>query len=100
MQAIAAPIVANAAPIVAADEDGLYVLPDHLKDRQTVAGSQNEIEDAGRWLAGIMEVPLGAEEKMDAIEQTEMAKRKLMDPHGRFLNPFFQEVLDGVGEAD
>ena len=30
------------------------------------------------WLAGIMEVPIGAEEKMEAIEQTELAKRKLM----------------------
>ena len=26
--------------------------------------------------------------------------RKHMDPEGRFLNPFLQEVLDGVDEAD
>ena len=29
-----------------------------------------------------------------------LAKRALMDPHGRFLNPFLEEVLAGVGEAD
>ena len=28
-----------------------------------------------------------------------LAKRRLMDPSGRFLNPFLQEVLDGVAEA-
>ena len=34
--------------------------------------------DAQRGRAGIMEGPIGAEEKMEAIEQTERAKRKLM----------------------
>ena len=28
-----------------------------------------------------------------------LVKRALMDPHGRFLNPFLQEVLAGVGEV-
>ena len=54
--------------------------PDHLQERLLAksAVQGKEIDDAQRWLAGIMEVPIGAEEKMEAIEQTELAKRKLM----------------------
>ena len=70
----------DAAAAAAADEDGLYVTPDHLQERLLAksAVQGKEIDDAQRWLAGIMEVPIGAEEKMEAIEQTELAKRKLM----------------------
>ena len=70
----------DAAAVTAADEDGLYVTPDHLQERLLAksAVQGKEIDDAQRWLAGIMEVPIGAEEKMEAIEQTELAKRKLM----------------------
>jgi len=59
------------------DEDGLYVTPAHLigKVQSTEAA---ELEDANRWLAGIQEVAVSAEEKMANIEQTEVAKRKMM----------------------
>ena len=72
----------RAAAAAATDEDGLYVTPDHLQERLLAksAVQGKEIDDAQRWLAGIMEVPIGAEEKMEAIEQTELAKRKLRAP--------------------
>ena len=59
------------------DEHGLYTTPAHLigKVQSTEAA---ELEDANRWLAGIQEVSLTAEDKMANIEQTELAKRKMM----------------------
>lgn len=59
------------------DEHGLYTTPAHLigKVQSTEAA---ELEDANRWLAGIQEVSLSAEDKMANIEQTELAKRKMM----------------------
>eukprot|EP00310_Coccolithus_braarudii_P023873 CAMPEP_0183357086 /NCGR_PEP_ID=MMETSP0164_2-20130417/45371_1 /TAXON_ID=221442 /ORGANISM="Coccolithus pelagicus ssp braarudi, Strain PLY182g" /LENGTH=262 /DNA_ID=CAMNT_0025530637 /DNA_START=12 /DNA_END=800 /DNA_ORIENTATION=- len=60
------------------DEDGLYVTPAHLQGRLAPKEDNSELEDANRWLAGIMEVPISAEEKMAAIEETERAKRGMM----------------------
>ena len=52
-----------------------------------------ELEDAQRWLAGITEVALSAEDKMQTIEQTEKAKRLMMQdkaapkPAGKMVIP-------------
>ncbi|KAL3918080.1 MAG: hypothetical protein SGPRY_006148 [Prymnesium sp.] len=62
---------------VADEEDELYTTPAHLlgKVQSTEAA---ELEDANRWLAGIQEVTVSTEDKMANIEQTEMAKRRMM----------------------
>ncbi|KAL1528544.1 hypothetical protein AB1Y20_009887 [Prymnesium parvum] len=59
------------------DEDGLYTTPAHLRGK-VLSTEAAELEDANRWLAGIQEVSLPAEDKMANIEQTELAKRKMM----------------------
>jgi len=62
-----------------AEEEELYTTPAHLKGRVLANdGVAAEQEDAQRWLAGIMEVPLDATDKMATIEETELAKRKMM----------------------
>ena len=63
------------------EEAQLYTTPAHLIGVVPAGmGASDETEDsANRWLAGIMEVPLSTEEKIAAIEQTEKAKRAMMD---------------------
>lgn len=64
-----------------ADDEELFATPAHLKKRHESASlpaAALEAEDANRWLAGIVEVSLAPEDKMAAIEATELAKRKLM----------------------
>ena len=60
------------------DEDGLYTTPAHLIGKVQATEAELQQEDANRWLAGIQEVALTAEDKMATIEQTEAAKRKMM----------------------
>ena len=62
-----------------ADDEELFATPAHLKERLKSDVNLTEAEDAGRWLAGIVEVQVAPEEKMAAIEATEKAKRKLME---------------------
>eukprot|EP00308_Calcidiscus_leptoporus_P010041 CAMPEP_0119356424 /NCGR_PEP_ID=MMETSP1334-20130426/5028_1 /TAXON_ID=127549 /ORGANISM="Calcidiscus leptoporus, Strain RCC1130" /LENGTH=254 /DNA_ID=CAMNT_0007370451 /DNA_START=10 /DNA_END=774 /DNA_ORIENTATION=- len=57
------------------DEDGLYTTPAHLQGRLPAKEDNSELEDANRWLAGIMEVPVAAEDKMRAMEETDSARR-------------------------
>tara|TARA_B110001452_G_scaffold54919_1_gene42353 strand:- start:1344 stop:2249 length:906 start_codon:yes stop_codon:yes gene_type:complete len=74
-----APKRANSA--FAEDDEELFATPAHLKKRHESASlpaAELEAEDANRWLAGIVEVSLAPEDKMAAIEATELAKRKLM----------------------
>jgi len=68
----------QARPTAGGDDDGLYLTPAHLRGKAPADGAAAELEDAGRWLAGIMEVPLDAADKMASIEETEKAKRKMM----------------------
>uniref|UniRef100_A0A7S2IGY0 Uncharacterized protein n=1 Tax=Haptolina brevifila TaxID=156173 RepID=A0A7S2IGY0_9EUKA len=70
----------GAAPRGALDpeEAELYTTPAHLIGVLPESSIQPEEESASRWLAGIMEVPLGTEDKMAAIEETERAKRQMM----------------------
>lgn len=69
---------AGGAGAAANDEDGLFSTPDFLKGRVIAERAAAENEDAGRWLAGIMEVSLPAEDKIATIEETEAAKRRMM----------------------
>ena len=70
-----------------AAEAELYRMPAHLLGAMRggggggVAARQADAteESAQRWLAGITEVSLGAEARMTAIEETERAKRDLME---------------------
>jgi hypothetical protein len=62
-----------------ADDEELFATPAHLKERLKSDVNLTEAEDAGRWLAGIVEVQVAPEDKMAAIEATENAKRKLME---------------------
>lgn len=62
-----------------ADDEELFATPAHLKERMKSDVNLTEAEDAGRWLAGIVEVQVAPEDKMAAIEATENAKRKLME---------------------
>lgn len=62
-----------------ADEE-LFATPAHLQQLHSGASAgTGEVEDAGRWLAGIVEVQVKPEDKIAAIEATELAKRKLME---------------------
>ena len=63
-------------PALDAEEEALYKTPAHLLGHLAAPTFAAE-ESAQRWLAGINEVPLGTEAKMDAIEATECAKEKL-----------------------
>ena len=61
------------------EEAELYTTPAHLL--AAVPGGSNphaQEESASRWLAGIVEVSLGTEAKMDCIEAAERAKRQMM----------------------
>ena len=63
-----------------AEEADLYTTPSHLIGVVPGGAEADSTEDsANRWLAGIMEVPLGTEEKIATIEQTEEAKRLMME---------------------
>ena len=65
-----------------ADDEELFATPAHLK-RMKSDINLTEAEDAGRWLAGIVEVQVAPEDKMAAIEATENAKRKLMEARAK-----------------
>jgi hypothetical protein len=62
------------------EEAELYVTPAHLQ-RAVPGGSlaQAQEDPAQRWLAGIMEVPLSVEDKMNNLEEMEAAKRKMVE---------------------
>lgn len=88
------------AALLDADEEELYTTATHLQrarsariGREVADGQAAELEDAQRWLAGITEVPLSAEDKMRTIEQTEKAKRLMMQeqaapkPAGKMVIP-------------
>jgi hypothetical protein len=62
------------------EEAELYTTPAHLKGAILKQANVQE-ESANRWLAGIVEVPLGTEAKMASIEETERAKRAMMERH-------------------
>ena len=66
---------AKGAGAVFDDPDGLYTTPTHM---QAAIRARDEQENASRWLAGIVEVPVDADAKMAAVEETEAAKRALM----------------------
>lgn len=82
------------ASLQAEDED-LYMTPAQLqarialgKSRQRKGGDDHaagEVEDANRWLAGIAEVELPAEERIANIEATEAAKHRVMEERARKL---------------
>ena len=62
------------------EEAELYTTPAHLLGVVPGEPAAAATEDsANRWLAGIMEVPLSTEDKMSSIEQTEKAKRAMME---------------------
>ena len=54
-----------------ADDEELFATPAHLKERLKSDVNLTEAEDAGRWLAGIVEVQVAPEEKMAAIGHRE-----------------------------
>eukprot|EP00741_Cyanophora_paradoxa_P008998 tig00001424_g8711.t1 len=55
-------------------EDELYTIPAHLKAKSKI------VEDtAGAWLTGIMEVQLPIDYKLKNIEETEAAKRRMIE---------------------
>lgn len=60
------------------EEDGLYKTPCHLQSHLVAPAFAAE-ESAQRWLAGINEVVLGTEAKMEAIDATEAAKWQVAD---------------------
>ena len=69
----------SAAPILDPEEAALYETPAHLQGFNP-RPEHNAVEDsANRWLAGITEVSLGTEAKMAVIEETERAKRAMME---------------------
>ena len=61
------------------EEAELYTTPAHLVG-VVPGGAAAEVEEesANRWLAGILEVPLGTEEKMATVEATERATREMI----------------------
>lgn len=84
----------NAAADVAlsAEEAELYVPPAHLIGVLPNGAAPTETEDsANRWLAGIMEVPLSTEDKIATIEETELAKRAMMDRIGTKTSRYEQD---------
>jgi hypothetical protein len=79
----------------AADDDELFVTPAQLEARIALGRSRQlqkeaghaagEVEDANRWLAGIAEVELPAEERIANIEATEAAKHRMMEERAKRL---------------
>lgn len=66
------------------EEAELYTTPSHLVGVVPGGAEADSTEDsANRWLAGIMEVPLGTEDKIASIEATENAKRSMMETHAK-----------------
>jgi hypothetical protein len=61
-------------------EDELYIIPDHLKLDNPQESQDNGAET---WLTGIVEVELPLDEKLRNIEDTERAKRKILDERRR-----------------
>jgi len=67
----------------AADDEDLYVTPAQLQERilhgrSKIKQKEEGEEDANRWLAGISEVELPAEDRIANIEATEAAKHRMM----------------------
>lgn len=79
----------------AADDDDLFVTPAQLEERivrgrsrqrhREAGHAAGEVEDANRWLAGIAEVELPAEERIANIEATEAAKHRMMEERAKRL---------------
>jgi len=70
---------APAKPVAKDADSELYETPAFLLQRKMAAGQPEEDrEDAQRWLAGIEEVQLGAEEKLINYEETERAKAQML----------------------
>ena len=61
-------------------EDELYLIPDHLKLDNP---QENQENGADTWLTGIVEVELPLDEKLRNIEETERAKRKILEDRRR-----------------
>ena len=57
-------------------EDELYIIPEHLKLENPQESQEN---GADTWLTGIVEVELPLDEKLRNIEETERAKRKILE---------------------
>lgn len=71
---------AKRAGLLDPEEAELYTTPAHLLGVVPGGAESDQTEDsANRWLAGILEVPLGTEEKMASIDRTERAKRAMME---------------------
>lgn len=70
------------------DSDGRsddFVIPDKYKpdNSRIVDGTERTL-----WLAGLVEVPLSIEHKIDNIEATEAAKRKMIGTEEKFVSRF------------
>ena len=61
-------------------EDELYIIPEHLKLENPQESQEN---GADTWLTGIVEVELPLDEKLRNIEETERAKRKILEERRR-----------------
>eukprot|EP00192_Tetraselmis_astigmatica_P020782 CAMPEP_0117667774 /NCGR_PEP_ID=MMETSP0804-20121206/11162_1 /TAXON_ID=1074897 /ORGANISM="Tetraselmis astigmatica, Strain CCMP880" /LENGTH=267 /DNA_ID=CAMNT_0005475555 /DNA_START=116 /DNA_END=916 /DNA_ORIENTATION=+ len=59
------------------EEDNLYSVPDELKTQIKQDDGQSDL--GGGWAAGIQEVPLSIAFKLKNIEETEAAKKKLLE---------------------
>jgi len=70
-----------------ASSDDLYTTPDHLKGPEPKANS-----DTTNWLTGIVEVQLPMEYKLKNIEETEKAKRELLQHEQPVSRPTFGEA--------
>lgn len=73
--------VTDTKPPVPDDELDLYKAPGNLLPHKSAeaGAAQESREDAQRWLAGIEEIPLAPEEKLQSVEETEKAKARLLE---------------------
>jgi hypothetical protein len=53
-------------------------------------------EDVSAWMTGIVEVPLSVDHKLKNVEETEVAKKRLLESAGGVMPGWAQRVLSAL----